>query len=138
MIDAHIFRFNKKIVFYVVATEEVINDLCTYADRHHKSNDFHFMDFMKRIRFHDAYCYITTNYWFYELFAICFRRELSKGGRLITFDQYLEAYCIAHPDEACSILPFERDELIYVVRDNPWFSIFEADESDVLRRMLYS
>lgn len=136
MIDTNVFRFKKEIIFYVVATEEIINDLRTYADMHHKSKDFHIVDFMKRILFHKAYCYVTSDSFSYMLFSRIFRRELKKGNHLISFDDYLEAYCIAHPEEACSILPFGRDDLISVVRDNPWFSIFEADEEEVIRRML--
>ena len=78
MIDTHVYRFDKSIIFYVVATQEIINDLCAYADMHHKSDSFHIVDFMKRILFHDAYCCVTSNSFFYGMFAYFFRREFKK------------------------------------------------------------
>ena len=136
MIDTHVYRFDKSIIFYVVATQQIINDLCIYADMHHKSDSFHIVDFMKRILFHDAYCCVTSNSFFYGTFAHFFRRELKKKKHLISFDQYLEAFCIAYPEEACKILPFDKDDLIPVIRDNPWFSIYKVDEEDIIRRLL--
>ena len=136
MIDTHVYGFDKNIIFYVVATQEIINDLCNYADIHHKSEGFHVVDFMKRILFHDAYCYVTSNSISSGTFTLFFRRELKKRKHLISFDQYLEAFCIAYPEEACNILPFSKDDLIPVIRGNPWFSIYKVDEEDIIRRLL--
>ena len=53
----------------------------------------------------------------------------------VPFDQYLEAFCIAYPEEASNILPFDKDDLIPVIRNNPWFSIYKVDEEDIIRRL---
>lgn len=58
-------------------------------------------------------------------------RTLSQTDK----NHHLEAFCIAYPEEACNILPFSKDDLIAVIRNNPWFSIYKADEKDIIRRL---
>lgn len=135
MIDTYVYRFKTQIAFYVVGTQEVIQDLSIYLKKHHNTKHFSIMDFVKRIQFHDAYCCVISETLPYRILELYLMIKLTRKKRLIDFDNYLEAYCIAHPEEACKTLPFSKDALVSVVKGNHWFSIYEANEADVIRRI---
>lgn len=136
MIDTFVYRFKTQICFYVVSTREAIKDLTVYVNAQQNTKHFSIMDFVKRIQLHNAYCCVMAETVPYRILEFYLMIKLRIKRRLIDFDNYLEAYCIAHPEEACKTLPFPKDGLVSAVKGSHWFSIYEADEEDVIQRIL--
>ena len=136
MIDTFVYRFKTRICFYVVSTREAIKDLTAYVNAQQNTKHFSIMDFVKRIQLHNAYCCVITETVPYRILEFYLMIKLRIKRRLIDFDNYLEAYCIAHPEEACKTLPFPKDGLVSAVKGSHWFSIYEADEEDIIQRIL--
>jgi hypothetical protein len=136
MLDTFVYRFKNQICFYVVGTREAIQDLSAYVNAQQNTKHFSIMDFVKRIQFHNVYCCVIAETFPYRILELYLMIKLRIRKRLIDFDNYLEAFCIAHPEEACKTLPFPRDGLVSVVKGNHWFSIYESDEADVIQRIL--
>jgi len=136
MIDTFVYRFKTQICFYVVSTREAIQDLTAYVNAQQNTKHFSIMDFVKRTQSHNAYCCVIAETVPYRILELYLMIKLRIKRRLIDFDNYLEAYCIAHPEEACKTLPFPKDGLVSAVKGSRWFSIYEADEEDVIQRIL--
>lgn len=136
MIDTQNFNFEKRIAYYVVGTPVAINDLRTYVDLHTGNGIVYLSNFMKRIVFHDAYCFVMPQSLPYYPVAAKFKRELKKTCRWITLDGYVAAFYLAYPEKAMKSLPFSPDDVLnYAIKENEWISLFNVDIDDVISRI---
>ena len=135
MIDVHIFDLTKCAAFYVVSTPEVISDLCSFADHHYAQGDLNEEALFERILFHNAYCCILPKSLTGRLLAKTFKRVLKKRDRLIDIDFYFEAFILADPEGAASVVPFSKEDLIATAEETEWGLIFDVDRNEVVERL---
>ena len=135
MIDVHIFFFFLCAAFYVVSTPEVISDLCFFTDHHNALGDLDAESLFERILFHNAYCCILPKSLTGRLIAQKFKRVLKKRDRLIDIDFYFEAFILADPEGAASVVPFSTEDLIATAEETEWGLTFEVDRYDVIERL---
>ena len=135
MIDVHIFDLTKCAAFYVVSTPEVISDLCFFTDHHNALGDLDAESLFERILFHNAYCCILPKSLTGRLIAQKFKRVLKKRDRLIDIDFYFEAFILADPEGAASVVPFSTEDLIATAEETEWGLTFEVDRYDVIERL---
>ena len=135
MIAVHVFALKNYATLYVVSTPEAINDLCVFTENHQARGDLNADSLTKRILFHNAYCCVTPETISGRLSSLALIRALKKENRLIDLDAYLEAYLLANPEEAASVLSFPAEELIKVVEESDWPLLFEIDRNDVIKRI---
>ena len=133
MIDTHVFSIGKYMVFYVVSSPVVIRDLVTYADLQDNRGGLNCADFMLRIRFHKAYCYVRGHSLLDKIAILPFKRAQARSGLWIDFDGFVEAHVIAHPEEIFQTIPdLSLEDAIEIVEDNEWLEIFDVDGDDVI------
>ena len=135
MIDVHIFELKNCATLYVVSSPDVIRYLCVFTENHHERGDLYEETLTKRILFHKAYCYVVPTTLTGRLFAFRFTRELKERNQLIDLDAYLEAFLLANPEGAASVLPFSKEELIEIAEESDWGLLFEIDKNNVVERI---
>ena len=135
MIDVHIFELKNYAALYVVSTHDVIRDLCVFADNHHTRGDLNKDSLPKRILFHNAYCCVIPGTLKGRLSTMAFIKALKKSGHLIDIDAYIEAFILANPEEAASVLTIPKADLIEIAKESDWGLIFEVDRNDVVERL---
>ena len=138
MIATHIFDFKKQAVFYVVSTHSAISDLVAYGDLQSERKSLQIERFIRRLKFHDAYCHIRPTSLFGRLLVRPFIKGLKQSGHYISFDGFAEAYCIANPEAAVKNAAFSLDNMISIVDQSPWTQTFDVDRDEVVRRMRIS
>jgi hypothetical protein len=60
---------------------------------------------------------------------------LKKRDRLIDIDFYFEAFILADPEGAASVVPFSTEDLIATAEETEWGLTFEVDRYDVIERL---
>ena len=135
MIDVHVFDLKKCVAFYVVSTPEAISDLCFFTAHHYTLVDPNAESLFERILFHDAFCCILPKSLTGRMIANKFKRVLKKRDRLIDIDFYFEAFILADPEGAASVVPFSTEDLIATAEETEWGLTFEVDRYDVIERL---
>lgn len=135
MIDAQNFDFEKRITYYVVGTSIAINDLRAYAKLHMDNKIFYLTQFMERILFHDAYCFVTPQSMPYFPIAVGFKKKLKKADRWINLDGFMEVFFLARPEDAYKVMSISLEEALYIVEKNAWIPLFDVDVDYVVKRL---
>lgn len=138
MIDTSVFHFPETVEFYIVSTPGVLADLNNYAQIHVEKEDFSLADFLRRIEFHDAYCYAKPLHFAIRIAISAFKKRLEKRNRWIDMDAFIEAQCVARPEEVIRKLSFPREDVIRVISGSPWAEVFEVDTQAIIDRLLKS
>ena len=136
MIDTHIYKIPKTADFYVVSTSKAINDLNQYVQQHVKNEDIILADFLRRIEFHDAFCYAEP----FRLSMLptisAFKKRCKKRNHWINMDSFVEAQCVAHPEVVLENWPFPLENLIHVIRVSAWPEVFDVDSNAIMAKLL--
>ena len=135
MIDVHIFAIDKFAKFYVVSTYEAIRDLCVFTENHHAHGNLYADGLYKRILFHNAYCCVIPETLSGRLSTMSFKSTLKKRGRLINIDAYMEAFILANPEEAASVLSVPIADLVEIAKESDWALVFEVDKDEIVERL---
>ena len=135
MIEAHEFCFSGAVNFYVVGTEEDIEELHSYFTFHDDRGDLEIPPFLERLIYHDVYCFVKNQRIGFIPFVRVAKRILTRQERWISMDQYISAMLLCKPENLIEEYSYTSEELIPKVKNNPWIGIYEADPDDILKRL---
>lgn len=134
-IATYIFDVGKTVRFHIVAEPEVIRDLRNYAELH-SADDLDVVSFMKRVIFHEAFCYAEPLSLVYHIHVNRFRKAMEQIQRWISYDGFLEAYFLIYPEDAIKPGLFKLEEIIPVLKECHWMEFFDVDIDEVIERLL--